>query len=318
GDPRATAFSGNVTVCPKGSTQLLTDNSPSNSSGGGVTATISGSSKEFLTLTYAPSLNGAGLEVIVKGGSYYNEYLITVGTTDSTLLHAPFNSGGNLPTVSHYLVCETSPPVVVPPNTPEFTVEFGYADSYRPANFNGAVNPTPWQGSPNTIFVGCPSTAVCPNDGNGTIEYDAGAVLITNTGSSSFTVTPGVVTIGAGCTYNPWNNVGPVTVPAGDNLILTQTGQSGAMETCATEGTIIPGGGVYNFDTSESDSGTTGAGVCTPDGIIPQVTLTISGGVGTITENDTRQVLNTGGVDAGSCPAGTANNETTQWTLAGP
>jgi hypothetical protein len=57
--------------------------------------------------------------------------------------------------------------------------------------------------------------------------------------------------------------------------------------------------------------------VCTPDGIIPTVDVTIDGV--TSTSADTGQVLNTGGVDGGSCAHGStpAGNESRQWTPIG-
>src|SRR5207244_13624389 len=53
--------------------------------------------------------------------------------------------------------------------------------------------------------------------------------------------------------------------------------------------------------------------MCTNSNIIPQIDVTVNGV--TTTYADTGQVLNTGGIDAASCPKGT--NESMQWTTIG-
>jgi hypothetical protein len=66
----------------------------------------------------------------------------------------------------------------------------------------------------------------------------------------------------------------------------------------------------YNFDTSDAIPALT----CTPDGIIPKVTVTVDG-VAT-SYNDSGQVLNTGGVDKPFCN-GSGTNESAQWVSIG-
>jgi hypothetical protein len=56
------------------------------------------------------------------------------------------------------------------------------------------------------------------------------------------------------------------------------------------------------------------AGNCSQSGVIPEVDVTIDGTTSAFT--DSGQVLNTGGVDAASCPP-VNGNESTQWTLVG-
>jgi hypothetical protein len=63
-----------------------------------------------------------------------------------------------------------------------------------------------------------------------------------------------------------------------------------------------------NFDSSDAPSQ-----VCSPDGVIPQVTVTVNGVPATY--SDTGQILNTGGVDIGGCPP--AGNESEQWVSIG-
>ncbi len=165
-----------------------------------------------------------------------------------------------------------------------------YADSLR-AN---AVNfPTPWLGSPNTVFEGCAPVAAC--------EYDGGAVRVVNNTSSAATVDAVAVHIDT-CTYTGWPSA--VLAP-GAELIVTQLA-TGAANGC----TLTPA----QMDTSDvGPGGMRYSGNCTPDSIQPTVDVTVDGSKTSYT--DTGQVLNTGGFDAGACPLG--NNESIQWTLVG-
>ena len=88
-------------------------------------------------------------------------------------------------------------------------VYVGYADTAHgvsPDNF-----PTPWQGSPNTIYQGCPSATAC--------QFDAGAVRIVNSTGSPVTVNAVAVHVGS-CTFSGWPST---PLPAGSELIVTQT-----------------------------------------------------------------------------------------------
>jgi len=164
----------------------------------------------------------------------------------------------------------------------------GYADSLRadPANF-----PTPWFGSPATVFEGCAPTAAC--------VYDAGAVRIVNNSSAAVTVNAVAIHVDT-CTFTGW----PAAVLApGSDLVVTQLA-SGAADGCtATPATM---------DTSDVGPGGSGySSNCTPDGIQPIVDLTIN--AATTSYTDSGQVLNTGGIDAGIC----SGNESIQWTVIG-
>lgn len=163
----------------------------------------------------------------------------------------------------------------------------GYADDLRanPANF-----PTPWDGSPNVTFEGC----------TGNCSFDAGAVRVVNNSASPVSIDSVTVKIST-CTFSMWPSA---NLAAGAQLIVTQT-VSGASNGCASDGTM---------DSSDIGPGGSGyAGNCTPDGVIPEVDVSIDGQVSTF--SDSGQVLNTGGFDLASCPNGT--NESTQWTPVG-
>jgi hypothetical protein len=168
-------------------------------------------------------------------------------------------------------------------------VYFGYADTLRanPTNF-----PTPWAGSPGVVFSGC--TTNC--------SYDAGAVRIVNNTNQVQTVDSVTATFGT-CTWDIWQK--NVVLQPGQQYIVTQT-VSGASGGCDNTSGL--------FDTSDiGPNNANWAGNCTQSGVIPQVNATIDGVLNTFT--DSKQVLNTGGVDLAACPSG--SNESTQWSLAG-
>ena len=162
------------------------------------------------------------------------------------------------------------------------TVMVGYADSFRanPTNF-----PTPWAGSPNTIFHGCPARSAC--------TFDAGAVEILNNTGGTVHVTSVAVHVGS-CTFTGWAGA---VLPNGSGLIVTQTAPV-PTETCD---------GPAQLDSSD-------IGIlphCVPDGIVPVVDVTIDGT--TTSYVDTGQVLNTEGIDYAEC----VGNESIQWTKIG-
>jgi hypothetical protein len=169
----------------------------------------------------------------------------------------------------------------------------GYADTARP---NPASFPTPWEGSPGVIYQGCSPSASC--------DFDAGAVRVVNNTGSPVTVNSVVLQFSAGCTYDIWPH--DVALPAGGQLIVTQT-TSGGDDGCT------PGNG--HMDSSDiGPGGARWAGNCSKSGVIPEVDVTIDGIASAF--NDSGQVLNTGGVDAASCPP-VNGNESIQWTQVG-
>ncbi|HEV3171289.1 MAG TPA: Ig-like domain repeat protein, partial [Actinocrinis sp.] len=166
-------------------------------------------------------------------------------------------------------------------------VYVGYADNLRanPTNF-----PTPWAGASGVTFAGC-----TPN-----CTFDAGAVRIVNNTNIPQTVDSVVVKIST-CVFDIWPH-NTVLAP-GQQLIVTQTAVTAA---------AVCGGTSGAFDTS--DIGVNGAGTtCTPDGVIPEVDATIGGVTNALL--DSKQVLNTGGIDLAACPGGP--NESHQWSLIG-
>ncbi len=159
-----------------------------------------------------------------------------------------------------------------------------------------ATFPVPWAGAPNTIFLGgtVPGQTAC---GTLTNCYDAGAIRLDNNGSTAVTV--GGVSVddhslipGGKVFNNLW---GSFTVPPGKSVILTEN----------PPGNNPP---YDNFDTSSYPNGN-----CTPLAVAPTVTLTIAGVPTTLT--DSTHVLDSGGIDTGSCPP--AHNESLQWRPIG-
>jgi len=155
------------------------------------------------------------------------------------------------------------------------SVYVGYADNLRPSGFF----PNPWQGSPNTVFIG----------GGGT--FDAGAVRIDNTGSSLITIDSVSVDLQRpGPVFNLWGS--NIIVPAGFSLILTQS-------VCCS-----------NFDTSDSPFEPCGVVAAVGQSPFPAISVTIGG----VTQrfNDTAHVLDTLGYDL-ACQG----NESQEWRPIG-
>ncbi len=73
---------------------------------GGYAFTVSGADRQYLSFAAiggAPSTSV--LTVFVKGGPDTYRYTFPAGTTTASGLRAPLNGGGNVPTISHYVVC---------------------------------------------------------------------------------------------------------------------------------------------------------------------------------------------------------------------
>jgi hypothetical protein len=175
-------------------------------------------------------------------------------------------------------------------------VSVGYADTLRAAS---SQFPTPWDGSPGVTFLGCSPATSC--------IFDGGAVRVSNNTTATVHVDDVKVHIDT-CTYDLWGASMPVTLAPGHDLILAQT-VSGPAGGCTTNGTM---------DTSDvGPGGAKWSGVCTPDGIIPTVDVTVDGV--TKIDTDTGRVLNTGGVDGATCAHGNkpAGNESQAWTPIG-
>jgi hypothetical protein len=155
-------------------------------------------------------------------------------------------------------------------------VYVGYSDGLRGAGFF----PSPWSGDPGVTF-----------EGSGP-PFDAGAIMILNGGASSITVNGITVSINGTAVAPPWTF--PVTLAAGNKLIVTQTTQ-------------------YDFDTSDihpiSPNGVpvTGCAIA-----CPTVTVNVMG-VGPVTYDDSGHVLDTNGYDF----AYNGSNESFRWRLIG-
>ncbi len=166
---------------------------------------------------------------------------------------------------------------VPPPPPPVVDVALGYAD--------GAAGLTPWSGSANTLFIGEPPQC-CLTHGpdNGASGYDAGALEITNGGTSSFTLGAVTVDFGGGSSPSHFDLWGggttgklPQTVAPGAHVVLTMTSH-------------------FNFDTSDLF----GEACHLNSGVVPVVHVTINGA--TTDYRDDGQILNADGADLASCP----------------
>jgi hypothetical protein len=121
-DVQPTYNAGNITSCPQGMTTFIntSDSGPGNQS---VSYSENGTTFDATvdsTGTYVDfTTNSPSFTVYVKGGPAYDTYDYTGTTTHPTYssdtgLHSPYNRGGNIAAISHYLVCgqpaSTSPP----------------------------------------------------------------------------------------------------------------------------------------------------------------------------------------------------------------
>jgi uncharacterized repeat protein (TIGR01451 family) len=185
-------------------------------------------------------------------------------------------------------------------------VFFGYADGLRTAS--NSTPGTPWEGSPDTDFIGCPSD----NCANGKNVYDGGAVLVEQNSALPLTFNGGFVVIGH-CTFTPWGTGMKIPGEIGSTLgaiALTETTKGLKPQGNQAGCPLVTGPTVNdNFDTSETDP-LACALQTGNDGLIPKVTITIDNKTFSLT--DSKQVLNTGGRDRG---CGGKSSETTPWSL---
>ena len=170
-----------------------------------------------------------------------------------------------------------------------------YAEDKETITPDPASFPVPWTGAPNTTFLGAsvPGQAAC-----GTLPtcYDTGAIRFDNPGPTAVTVTSVSVDdhsslVGGKVFNNLW---GSFTVPPGQSVILA-----------ANPPANDPG--YDNFDTSGFPA------TCTPLTVAPTVTVTIAGVATTLV--DATHVLDSGGIDAGSCSP--KKDESIQWRPIG-
>jgi hypothetical protein len=151
---------------------------------------------------------------------------------------------------------------------------------------------TPFAPGPGITFRGCTATPC---------HFDASSVRIVNNTSSAQRIDSVTVKFGS-CSINLWP--GAVSLAPGTQLIDTQTTNSPVAgchpETGSIDGTDIgPGSQPYAS--------------CAPNGIVPEVDVSIGGTASAFT--DSGQVLNAGGRDLAACPG--APNESRQWSKIG-
>ncbi len=176
-------------------------------------------------------------------------------------------------------------------------VSVGYAEDKETNNPNPAAFPVPWQGSPNTTFLGGP---VVGQTQCGSLPscFDAGAIRLDNPTAAAISVSNVSVdvhsSIPGGKVFSLW---GSFAVPAGQSVILTEN----------------PPGDTASYDDFDT-SGYPG-NVCTPITVAPTVTITVGGAATTLV--DSTHVLDTGGIDQGYCGTGNDKNESIAWRPIG-
>ncbi len=175
-------------------------------------------------------------------------------------------------------------------------VYVGYAEDKEFLTPDPASFPTPWAGAPNTLFLGGPVPGGTTACGAIAVCYDAGAIRLDNPSTSAITVDRVTVddhssVTGGKLFSNLW---GSFTIAAGQSAILTENPPASNPS-------------YDNFDTSSYPS------TCTPVTVPPTVAVTIAGATTILT--DSGHVLDTGGIDVGSCSP--AHNESLAWRPIG-
>ena len=204
--------------------------------------TVSGSEKQFLA--FAPVAGTTPttsiLAVIVKGGPAYNVYRYTGQTSDAGLT-SPVNGGGNIPTISHYVVCYGPRPPVL------FTKKL--VGVMKEGSAIGLMEDDPtWPAHPDLVIIPWGKTRWLDWE----LSYTLPAGVTGYVTENAETVCGSLGTFRLQCTFNE----NPVTYP-----IYTWSGLSG-------QGTVM----VMN------DLGGGGAGSCGDHDYTNTATLTLSDG----------------------------------------
>jgi uncharacterized repeat protein (TIGR01451 family) len=245
---------------------------------------------------------------LVRTGSTFTSYESADGATwtrigvQAVSMTGPvdiglFDTGHNVGEVSTAAFDNVSvAPATSGPVVGGLAVYVGYAEDKEINNPDPAAFPVPWAGAPNTTFLGgtVPGQSAC-----GTLAacYDGGAIRLDNPGTTPVTVSSVSVddhsSVPGGKVFsNLW---GGFTVQPGKSVILT-----------ANPPADNPG--YDNFDTSGYPNDN-----CTPLTVAPTVTITVNGIATTLA--DSTHVLDTGGIDRGSCSP--KENESIQWRPIG-
>lgn len=235
-------------------------------------------------------------------------------------------------------------------------VAVSYADTEGRGSNSGNCSdcfPSPWCGSPGVQFVGASTNYNGNSSDTKNCEagdWDTGAVLVINTGtspivftnltvafplpSSGITVTPTCTAEMRPITFSVWFgqqyywhnpadpafNGGPITVPAGGEAIFAGTSSDNSYH-CPTGNypSTGPVNGTYDFDSSDAYY----LNGCVPTidpSSAPQITFSASGYAST-TYNDSGHTLDTGGIDTGNCAPTAADpqwgHENLGWRLVG-
>ncbi len=266
-------------VGPSSTTTTLTANPNPSTLGTNVTFTATVTSSGGTpsgTVTFKDGGSTLGTGTLSAGQATFGTSSLSVGTHTITAAYAGATD----------FATSTSAPQdqVVRSSGAAIQVSVGYYDTHHPHVLQ--TTPDPWQGSANVVFRGTPDSS--------SGGWDTAAVKIDNLTGAPITGVQVSVDIGSN-TYSLW---GTNTIPAGQSLILAQTGYE-------------------NFD--GSDHHTAGCYGCNPnlcttaiDRSVPIVHVTV--GIARTDFRDTGLLLSTGGVDRAGCPyTGTRNDESEPW-----
>jgi len=255
-----TYHTGNITSCPSGTTAfLITSKSATYSTDGTyfkVTVTSTGEYLDFTT-------NSSSFTVYVKGGPAYDSYdYTTTAYSSDTGLHAPLVGNGNVPTISHYVVCGER---TIAKATPSLTthasgpVTVGAA-IHDMATLSGGRAPT------GTITFKVYSTAGCHTP---VAAFVTTGVTVTGTGTST---SASLTTTSAGtyywtASYSGDTNNAAVTSPCGAATEASVVNTPTPTPTPATPKLSTTAGTEVAIGTSIHDTATLSGGR-TPTGTI--------------------------------------------------
>jgi hypothetical protein len=314
---------GNINSCLSGTEIVNTSDTgpgkqPVNVSVDGVTFTTTLTSRNGINYLAFTQSGLSSFTVLVKGGPAYDEFQYPLGNASDSLLHTPLNNGGNISTISHYLVCGTLFPKVL----------VGYADEEHGGTAHNPGAPWPQAGGPTTKvdFAGCPkgsatqdylTTCARPSgDPPGHLftynnDYDSGAILLQNSTATRLNVASVTVTTNRGtrshCTIDIWPH-NRMVVPAAGALVLAQTTAGHAKCANKDHKRFLT---VYNFDSSDTE-----LIQCIFDSHAATITVTLRGGASK-TYTDSALALTSGGKDPGNCARTfglSTSDETVPWT----
>jgi len=167
-----------------------------------------------------------------------------------------------------------------------YTVQVGYADNLRPTPFF----PSPWCGDAGVALFAATGEPCIAGD----TQFDDGAILITNTGTTSFVINDLNVNLHPAVgspTFSIWGAYLPFTLNPGQSAIFAQTGDSESFDTSDSPLPLpVSDNPANNCSTGPQSTST----LCTTNA--PEVTVTINGSPTSYFDNG--HTLDTGGQDA--------------------